>query len=431
MEKPASSCVPQGVGSGTLSLSIPQRQAARLKGANLPMTFPLYPATERQKRILAIADELAERFLQRANEGEWEGRFPYENYRDLHQAGYLRLTVPHEFGGWGADMVEVTLALARLAQGCPSTALVTTMHLSFLGRIAAGPGRTSPTFERICRAVVEQGALINSAVSEPATGSPSRGGRLTTTARRQADGSWLLNGRKTYSTGSVVMQFFLVGCSLEDDAPASANLPPLTSTRGNILVARDTPGVRVEETWNALGMRLSASHDLILENVHLEAGALTNLLDLSSETLAIWGLPLAALYLGIAQGARNEAVRFAKKRRPNSLNQSIASVPHIQEKVAKMDLALLQSEAVLFGLAEQIAHDPSNVSVSQLAAAKYLATNYAVEVTDLAMRVVGGAALALSLPLQRYYRDVRAGFNNPPMDDVTLAMLSKQAFEEA
>lgn len=395
------------------------------------MAFPLYPATERQTRILAMADELAERFLPRANEGEWEGRFPYENYRDLHESGYLRLTVPREFGGWGADIVEVALAQARLAQGCPSTALVTTMHLSFLGRIAAGHASNSPTFERICRAVVEQGALINSAVSEPATGSPSRGGRLTTTARRQADGSWLLNGRKTYSTGSVVMQFFLVGCSIEDDAPATANLPPLNGTRGNLLVACNMPGVRIEETWNSLGMRLSASHDLILENVHLEAEALTNLLDIPNEVMSIWGLPLAALYLGIAQGARNEAVRFAKSRRPNSLNQSIASVPHIQEKVAKMDLALLQSEAVLFGLAEQVLRDPASIPASQYAAAKYLATNHALEVTDLAMRLVGGAALSLNLPLQRYYRDVRAGFNNPPMDDVTLTMLSKQAFGEA
>lgn len=395
------------------------------------MAFPLYPATERQKRILAMADELAERFLQRANEGEWEGRFPYENYRDLHEAGYLGLTVPRELGGWGADVLEVALAQARLAQGCPSTALVTTMHLSFLGRIAAGHNQISPAFERICRGVLEQGALINSAVSEPATGSPSRGGRLTTTARRQPDGSWLLNGRKTYSTGSVVMQFFLVGCSIEDDTPAAADHPSVRSGRGNMLVARDTPGVRIEETWNSLGMRLSASHDLVLDNVHLEAEALTDLLDIPNQVLSIWGLPLAALYLGLAQGARNEAVRFAKKRRPNSLNQSIASVPHIQEKVAKMDLALLQSEAVLFGMAEQVARDPESVPVSQLAAAKYLATNHAVEVTDLAMRLVGGAALALNQPLQRYYRDVRAGFNNPPMDDVTLAMLSKQAFGEA
>lgn len=394
------------------------------------MAFPFYPSTERQKYVLDLADELAERFLQRANAVEWEGHFPYENYRDLHESGYLALAVPRAFGGWGADVLEVALAQARLARGCPSTALVTTMHLSFLGKIAAGQGGSSPAFERVCRAVIERGALLNSAVSEPATGSPSRGGRPATTARRQADGSWLLNGRKTYSTGSVVMQFFLVGCSLEDDAPDDTDLPSLNATRGNLLVPRETPGVRIEETWEALGMRLSASHDLIFEDVHLEAEALTNLLDIPPEIMSMWGLPLAALYLGIAQGARNEAVRFAKNRRPNSLTQSISSVPHIQEKVAKMDLALLQSEAVLFGLAEQAIRDPASIPASQYAAAKYLATNHALEITDLAMRLVGGAALALNQPLQRFYRDVRAGLNNPPMDDVTLTLLSKQAFGE-
>jgi alkylation response protein AidB-like acyl-CoA dehydrogenase len=392
------------------------------------MMFSLHPVTERQKRILALAGDLAERFAKRADENEWAGRFPYENYQELHESGYLRLTVPSELGGWSADIVEVVLAQARLAQGCPSTALVTTMHLINIGKMLAGSGRTNPLFKRICQAVVQDGALINHAASEPATGSPSRGGQPTTTARRQADGSWLINGRKTYTTGSSVLQFFLVSCSIEDDAPEYADLPPLTVSRGDFLVERRMPGVRIEETWNSLGMRLSTSHDLILENVHVDAEACTDLLN-ASPYAAIWGLPLAAVYLGIGQGARNEAVRFAKNRRPNSLNQPISSLPHIQEKVAKMDLALLQSEAVLLAVAEQCLRDPASVSGGQLAATKYLATNHSFEVTDLAMRLVGGAALALNQPLQRFYRDIRAGFNNPPMDDVTFARLSKEAFE--
>lgn len=397
------------------------------------MGFSLYPTTERQKRIVALAGELAETFARRAAENDWAGRFPAENYRDLHQAGYLSLTVPQELGGWGADILEVLLGQARLAQGCASTALVTTMHLTNIARIGAGAAASDSTtlFERICRAVVEEGAMINNAASEPATGSPSRGGRFATTARRQSDGSWLLNGRKTYTTGSSILRFFLVTCSIEDDAPAEANLPPLTAQRASLFVPRETPGVRIEETWNSLGMRLSASHDLVLEDVHVGPESFTTVLNnLPAHVQGVWGLPIAALYLGIAQGARNEAVRFAQKRRPNSLNQPISSLPHIQEKVAKMDLALMQSEAVLFGLAEQCLSDPASIPASRFAAAKYLATNHAAEVTDLAMRLVGGAALSLNLPLQRYYRDVRAGFNNPPMDDTTLALLSKEAFEE-
>ncbi|SRR6266700_713624 len=397
------------------------------------MAFPLYPATERQKRFVAIAGELADTFAKRAQANEWEGRFPVENYRDLHESGYLALTVPRDFGGEGADALETTLAQARLAQGCASTALVTSMHLSTIARIGAGIDGPNPLYEHICRAVVHDGALINGAASEPSTGSPSRGGKPSTTARRLADGSWVINGRKTFTTGSPVLHFFLVSCSIEDDAPASANLSPLTSERGNFVVPHTVEGVRIEETWNTLSMRLSASHDLILDNVRLApeilADGLLNFAPAAQARLGAWGFPITAVYLGIAQGARNEAVRFARRRRPNSLDKPISSVPHIQEKVAQMELLLLQSEAVLFGLAEQFLRDAKSIPDSQFAACKYLVTNHAVEITDLAMRLVGGAGLSLNLPLQRYYRDVRAGLHHPPMDDVTLALLSKQALE--
>jgi alkylation response protein AidB-like acyl-CoA dehydrogenase len=398
------------------------------------MVFSRYPATDRQQQFVAISGELADTFAKRANKNDWAGNFPYENYRDLAQAGYLKLTVPRELGGWGADVLEVVLALTRLAQGCPSTALVTTMHLTNLARIEAGSRENDPAaralFARICRAIVEEDAMINNAASEPATGSPSRGGKPGTTARRQADGSWIINGRKTYTTGSPVLHFFLVTCSVEDDAPAESNLPPLTTQRASFLVTRETPGVSIEETWNSLSMRLSGSHDLLLENVHVEAEAFTTVLsNIPPAAQGIWALPIAAVYLGIGQGARNAAILFAKNRQPNSLGQPISSLPHIQEKVAHMDLALLQSEAVLFTLAEQCLHT-TGIPASQFAAAKYLVTHHTEEVTDLAMRLVGGAALSLDQSIQRYYRDARAGFSNPPMDDVTLSLLSKQAFAD-
>ncbi len=80
------------------------------------MSFPAYPVTDRQKKIVAIARELSETFARRATEYDWAGRFPFENYKDLQQAGYLTLTVPCELGGWGADVLEVTLAQQQLAK---------------------------------------------------------------------------------------------------------------------------------------------------------------------------------------------------------------------------------------------------------------------------------------------------------------------------
>src|SRR5579859_605601 len=394
------------------------------------MSFLTYPATAEQQELVALAGELADTFAKRAPDYDWEGRFPEENYDDLRQSGYLALTVPREFGGRGASLLDVTLAQERLGQGCTSTALAVSMHLTNIARLAEGLTVPSEVFATICQAVVEEGAMINGALSEPATGSPSRGGRPTTTASRQPDGSWRITGRKTFTTGSLALQFFMVSCSIEDQAPG---LEPLRADRGSFLVPSNAPGLSIEQTWNSLAMRASGSNDLVLADVNVGPTAWIDQSIPSNparkERLGRWTLPVTAVYLGAAQAARNEAIQFARRRRPNSLDRPIASVPHIQEKAAKMDLALLQSRAVLFGVAEQFSSDPDSVSASKIGAAKYIVTNHAVEIADLAMRLVGAASLSLHMPLQRYYRDVRAGLHNPPMDDATLAMLAHEALD--
>jgi alkylation response protein AidB-like acyl-CoA dehydrogenase len=213
-----------------------------------------------------------------------------------------------------------------------------------------------------------------------------------------------------------------------------SDLKPLGLDRSNFLVHRDTAGVYIEDTWKSLSMRGSGSNDLVLKNVHVGPEACINAKLALDPALpgrqTAWGLSSTAVYLGIAQAARDEAIRFALHRRPNSLQQPIATLAHIQEKVAKMDLALLQSKAVFFAVAEQFSHGSVSVPPGQLAAAKYLVTNHALEIVDLAMRLVGGASLSLNLPLQRYYRDVRAGLHQPPMDDATIALIAKEALKE-
>lgn len=396
------------------------------------MTFPLYPKTEQQQYLLTLAGELAETFAKRAHENDWAGIFPLQNYDDLRDAGYLRLSVPKEYGGLGASLIDVVLAQYRLAQGDASTALAASMHIANIAKMAENAGdEYNEFFANICRAVVEDGAMLNAALSEPATGSPSRGGLPTTVARRQEDGSWIIDGRKTFTTGSHALSFFLTSCAIEDET----NLEPIEAERGQFLIPRTAEGLRIEDTWNTVGMRGSGSNDVILEHVRVPADAYMER-ELPANPgaklrLSAWSFPTVAVYLGIAQAARNEAVNFARRRRPNSIKQqSIAAIPHVQEKIAKMELALLQCDAVFFGIAEQFSQDPESVPASQFAAAKYLVTNHAVEIVDLAMRLVGGASLSLNFPLQRYYRDVRAGLHHPPMDDVTLSSLAKDALEQ-
>ena len=94
-----------------------------------------YPKTARQAELIALADSLAERFAPRAAVVDREGRFPIENFRELHESGYLALTIPQEFGGLGANPLEYALAHERIARACGSTALAANMHLTLLGRL--------------------------------------------------------------------------------------------------------------------------------------------------------------------------------------------------------------------------------------------------------------------------------------------------------
>ncbi len=385
------------------------------------------PAISRAARLYDTAAELADLFGSRAAAHESAGTFPYENYDDLRRTGYHLATVPESYGGWGLSVADVTRAQARLGEGCASTALVVAMQVTQVAR-AVRAGWPQATLNRVMEGIVEHGYLINSTASEPATGSPSRGGIPTTTATPNP-GGYSITGRKTYSTGAPVLHYFVV----------SANIP--TNEVGarpqvaNFLVERDQPGVSIERTWDALSLKLCGNDDLVLENVQLDKSALLASAQKpppeSAAFSAAWGLPVAAVYFGIGRAAAKFAAKYARERKPNSLGKSIAELPHIQDKAGRMELALLEAENTLFAVADLAATGEADRNPARLTAlvgaAKFLATNRAIEAVDLAMRIAGSASLSMETPLQRYYRDVRAGLGNPPMDDVSIATLGKMA----
>lgn len=383
--------------------------------------FPQYPRTERQAEFMNLADELAGRAAARATVHDRENTFPFDSFRDLHESGYLALTVPQEFGGCGANALEVALAQERLARGDGAVALAATMHLGHIGILAQTRTWPPAQFERLCREVVTEGALINAAASEPDLGSPSRGGLPTTTATRTPTG-WRLNGRKSWTSLAPALRYFTVMAAAHEEGQ-----PP---RRANFLVPAGTPGLQIEETWDNLSMRATASHDIVLTDVELpveaflsEGGA-----GIPSDP-RIWGIVGGAVYTGIATAARDFAVNYARERRPNGLPGPIAELQTIQHRIAEIEILLLQSRTVLYGAAEAwLAHPEQHDSLAwQLAAAKHLATNNAIKVTDLALRVVGSAGLSRALPLERYFRDVRAGLGHPPMDDAALTTIGRAA----
>ncbi len=395
-------------------------QDAPTKRLPTARNYPPHPRNDRQAAIIQLADDLAEVAAEWADVHDRAGSFSHETFAELHQRGYLALTVPQEYGGGGASALEVMLGQEHLARGSGSVALGATMHLGIVGGLAAARHWPLELLDRVFSDVVERGALINSAASEPDLGSPSRGGMFQTTATRDGQG-WRINGRKTWTTMSPGLTYAIVLLTIEENGDTS---------RGQFLVPMDSEGVIREENWDNLSMRSSGSNDVVFANVFVpDEYHLPQQRALPGAQGSDWSLLGSAVYLGIAQAARDFAVEFAKTRVPSGLGTPIADLQTVQHRIAQIEILLAQARSLLYMTAETWAGQPDQRDSMgwQMAAAKYTVTNNAIAVTDQALRVVGSVGLQRSLPLERYFRDVRAGLGNPPMDDVALTLIGKSA----
>ena len=393
-----------------------EKQAAEAILALLP-----YPKTERQARFIELGEQMGQIAAEQADKHDRNNTFPHDTFASLRESGYLALTVPVEFGGLGASLLEAMLAQERLARGSGSVGLGATMHLGAMGGLADSRSWPFALLERVFREVVSEGALINGLASEPDLGSPSRGGGFRTTAIKVA-GGWSITGRKTWSTLSPGLHYGNVLLTvIEEDGRV---------TRGSMLVPMDSTGIRIEETWDNMSMRATGSHDVVFDNVFVRDNLrLPQPQGLQAGQVNGWSLLGSAVYLGIAQAARDFAVTFAKERVPSGLGKPIAELQTVQHRIAQIELLLLQARSVLYGAAEQWQQHPEHRDEIgwQFAAAKYTVTNHAIEITDQALRVVGSVGLLRKHPLERYFRDARAGLGNPPMDDVALTLIGKHA----
>lgn len=382
---------------------------------------------EREAAIAARSDRLAARFAERAGKHDAEGSFPFDNFEDLRHEGYLKLTVPQQFGGEEASLYELVLAQERLARGDGSTALAVGWHIGQMFHYRYTGRWPETVFARVCEEIVANGTLMNHLASERATGSPSRGGRPETTAVRTT-GGWLISGRKTYSTLSPILELFTLSAAIEGEDAV-----------GEFLVRKGSGSqVKIEETWDTIGMRATGSHDVVLEQVFVPDDGLLSrsgpgIKPQGQDDGNGWMLHIPACYIGIASAARDYAIDFARHYKPNSLSTPIAELPHIQRHIGLIETELITARTLLYSVADRWDREDAAGRIAlkpELGLAKYTATNQALSIVDKAMRIVGGASLSRSLPLERWYRDVRAGLHNPPMDDAVLSQLARRALAE-
>ena len=149
--------------------------------------------------------------------------------------------------------------------------------------------------------------------------------------------------------------------------------------------------------------------------------------------LGPWSLTIAAVYLGVGAAACRAAADYANARIPSSFGKPIAEAPHVQQWIGQMEIGIDAARAQLFETARLWRDHPElrDDLAPQIAAAKYLCTNAACAASEIGLRVAGGFSLTPELSLERHFRDARAGLFQPPQDDLTLALVGRNALAAA
>jgi alkylation response protein AidB-like acyl-CoA dehydrogenase len=359
------------------------------------------------------ANLLAAEFAERAPRHDRDASFPFENFRQLSEAGLLAVTVPSALGGAGAGARDTARILNIVAKADPSTALVLSMHYIqhlVMARSTRWPGRLS---RKLARETVEGVALVNALRVEPDLGSPSRGGLPSTIARKTETG-WRLSGHKIYSTGSPILKWYAVWARTDE--------PDVRV--GLFLVPAGLPGTRIVETWDHLGLRASGSHDVIFDDVVFP---LDHEIDVRKPE--DWRVPdftqstvhaifVAAIYDGIARAARDWLVGFLKNRVPSNLGRPLATLSRAQEIVGGIEARLAVNARLIDSFAQDF-DDGVQLSASESNIIKSTVTNNAVAVVEDALSLTGNHGLTRTNPLERHHRDVLCGRVHTPQDDAT------------
>jgi alkylation response protein AidB-like acyl-CoA dehydrogenase len=366
------------------------------------------------------ARRLAPRFAARAAAHDRDGSFPADDFADLRRSGLFGLMVPERLGGAGAGFAEYAAIAYELARGNGATALIFNMHASVTGALsgvtdeladALGlPREALQARDDYLRAAAEGGWY---AVAMSERGAGSRLSQLTTTYERTDDG-FHIKGAKTFCSGAGHADAYLVAArSVADPAQVSQFLVP----------AGD--GLTVEPTWDALGMRATGSHD-----VHVDVTVPATALLGGVEGLALviaqlapqWMVAsYAAVYVGVARAAVDAAVEHVNGR-------NLGHLPAVRARIGRADAAVAAAHLTVMEAARRVDENPGDTVTNRWVwRAKLVAGSTAAEVAASMLEAAGTSAMRRGHPLERLYRDARAGSLQPATSDVCADWLGVEA----
>jgi alkylation response protein AidB-like acyl-CoA dehydrogenase len=366
------------------------------------------------------AKRLAPRFAARAAAHDRDGSFPADDFADMRQAGLFGLMVPERLGGAGAGFAQYAAVAYELARGNGATALIFNMHASVTGALSAVTNDLADALGLPPEALQARDDYLKAAADgrwyAVAMSERGAGSRLSqmTTSYEEVDGGYHIKGAKTFCSGAGHADGYLVAArSVADQSKVSQFLVPAG------------PGLQVEETWDALGMRATGSHDVHVD-VTVPAGALLG----GVEGLALVVAQLAphwmvasyaAVYVGVARAAVDAAVEHVNARK-------LGHLPAIRARIGRADAAVAAAHLAVTEAARRVDEAPGDTETNTWVwRAKLLAGTTAAEVAASMLEAAGTSAMRRGHPLERLYRDARAGSLQPATSDVCADWLGVEA----
>lgn len=353
-----------------------------------PSVIPIDPA--------AVARRLGPVFASRAAACDESDGFVGENYAELKSSGLVDAGVPADLGGGGADVRALAGMLRELAHHCGSTALALSMHTH---QVAIPAWRwthqkAAPAAPLLKRVAAERIILLTSGGSDWIAGS----GRA-----ERVEGGYRITARKIFSSASPVGDLLMTSAVLED----GENGPEVL----HFGVPMNSPHVKILPTWKTLGMRGTASNDVMIDG-HVVPDAAVAARRKQGEwhplfhIITMVAFPLIyAVYLGVAESARDIALGMARKRRDNR---------HVIQLAGRMETELRAAQYAHAGMLAAVERgEPGPATTNETMIGRALVARHALACVDLAMETAGGGGFFRDAGLERRFRDIQGARYHP------------------
>ncbi|HXG35049.1 MAG TPA: acyl-CoA dehydrogenase family protein [Bryobacteraceae bacterium] len=348
-----------------------------------------------------------------------EETFPADIVAKLGQMGYLGAIFPEELGGAGLGYVEYCIILEELARVDPSVALIVAAHTSLCANHIYLAG-TEEQRRRYLPKLASGAWLGCWSLTEPEAGSDAAGTR--TTAVRQGS-EWVLNGAKTFTTNAAEAHV-CVAMAVTNRAAGHRGISAF-------IIEKGTPGFRLGKKEAKMGMRATSTGEVIFEDCRLPASQLLGgegqgFVD-SLRVLDGGRISIAALSIGIAQGAFDASLKHARQRR--QFGRPIAEFQAIQHKLVDMAVSLDAARLLTYRAARLA--DRGQRMTKEASMAKLFASEMAVRAAGEAVQIHGGYGFIKDYPVEKLYRDVKLCTIGEGTSEIQRLVIARQLLKDA